>query len=197
MNKNKSYFATEEDYHFFNNGTFSKILIDFDCLLKKIDENTYHTADNAKEAFKELQNMGYDLYLIEVPEQQEILNALDSEFNYPFCCNDYPTRYDDLSDHWNTVSRNVETSLSTEGESSKIGKVILPVQNCPHVIKVIKPFYKIFKSGFYISVCLCISLILHLRLFFSSPFSDTEQDLLQFGNHSSCTRIYRQPFITI
>lgn len=86
---------------------------------KKFDENTYHTADNAKEAFKELQNMGYDLYLIEVPEQQEILDALDSEFDYPFCCNDYPTRYADLSDHWNTVSRNVETSLSTEGESSK------------------------------------------------------------------------------
>lgn len=63
--------------------------------------------------------MGYDLYLIEVPEQQEILDALDSEFDYPFCCNDYPTRYADLSDHWNTVSRNVETSLSTEGESSK------------------------------------------------------------------------------
>ena len=118
MNKYKSYFATEDDYHFFNNGTFSKILIDFDCLLKKIDENTYHTADNAKEAFKELQNMGYDLYLIRVPEQQEILDTLDSEFDYPFCCNDYPTRYADLSDHWNTVSRNVKTSLSCEGGSS-------------------------------------------------------------------------------
>lgn len=118
MKKKKSYFATEDDYNFFNNGTFTKILIDFDCLLKKVDENTYHTADNAKEAFKELQEMGYNLYLIEVPEQQEILDALDEEFDYPFCCNDYPTRYADLSEHWNTVSRNVETSLSGEGGCS-------------------------------------------------------------------------------
>lgn len=68
MKKNKSYFATEDDFSFFGNGTFSKILIDFDCLLKKVDENTYYTADNAKEAFNELQDMGYDLYLQEVPE---------------------------------------------------------------------------------------------------------------------------------
>lgn len=116
MAETKSRFATEDDYSFFNDGTFSKILMHFDCLFKgKWNQRVPVLADGVQEAFKELVEMGYDLFLIEVPENDKVLEWLDKTFEYPFLCNDYPTRYADLSDHWNTVSRNVETSMCSEG----------------------------------------------------------------------------------
>ncbi len=116
MAETKSRFATEDDYSFFNNGTFSKILIRFNCLFEgKWNQRAPVLADGVQEAFKELIEMGYDLFLIEVPENDKILEWLDKTFDYPFLCNDYPSRYADLSDHWNTVSRNVDTSLLSEG----------------------------------------------------------------------------------
>ena len=116
MAETKSRFATEDDYSFFNNGTFSKILIRFNCLFEgKWNQRAPVLADGVQEAFKELIDMGYDLFLIEVPENNKILEWLDKTFDYPFLCNDYPSRYADLSDHWNTVSRNVDTSLLSEG----------------------------------------------------------------------------------
>lgn len=115
MKEHKAYFATEDDYNFFNNGTLSKILIDFFCLFKEVGKNNYEPADNVVEAFEKLKEMGYRLFLKEVPEDEAALDILDGIFDYPFCCNDYPTRYADLSDYWNTVSRDVETRLCGEG----------------------------------------------------------------------------------
>ena len=115
MKEHKAYFATEDDYNFFNNGTLSKILIDFFCLFKEVEKDNYVIADNVVEAFKELTDMGYRLFLKDVPEDEAVLDILDETFDYPFCCNDYPTRYTDLSDTWNTVSRDVETRLCGEG----------------------------------------------------------------------------------
>ena len=115
MKEHKAYFATEDDYNFFNNGTLSKILIDFFCLFKEVEKNIYEPADKVIEAFKDLTDMGYRLFLKDVPEDEAVLDILDETFDYPFCCNDYPTRYADLSDTWNTVSRDVETRLCGEG----------------------------------------------------------------------------------
>lgn len=42
--------------------------------------------------------MGYSLFLKDVPEDEAALDILDGIFDYHFCCNDYPTRYADLSD---------------------------------------------------------------------------------------------------
>ena len=106
----KSYFATENDFTFFNNCTFSSIRINFDCLYKKkFDFYNTELSDDILESFDELRNMGYDLYLYNVPESQEVLEWLDKTFKYGFICNEEPTRYADLSDHWNTISRNIDT----------------------------------------------------------------------------------------
>lgn len=112
----KSYFADEEDCNFFGRGTLCKLLIYFDCVTQG-EWNGPETkpAKDAVQSFKKLQQMGYALYLIEVPEKKEILDWLDATFDYPFTCNDYPTRYADLSDHWTTVSKNTTTSLCSEG----------------------------------------------------------------------------------
>lgn len=116
MAETKSRFATEDDYSFLNDGTFSKILIDFDCLFKeKWNQKNPVLADGVQKAFKELEEMGYDLFLEDVPLDDRILEWLDKTFNYSFLCNDYPTRYADTSDYWNTVSRNIETRLCREG----------------------------------------------------------------------------------
>ncbi len=113
----KSRFATDDDYCFFNNGTFSKILIYFDCLFEgEWNLKNLVLAKGVQEAFKELNEMGYGLYLIEVPEKTSILKWLDKTFDYPFICNDYPIRYADLCDSWNTVSRKAETRLCSEGD---------------------------------------------------------------------------------
>ena len=119
MEKRKSYFATEDDYNFFGNGTLSKLLIDFDCLFKgewKGDGTVL--ADNIVGVFKKFQKLNYKLFLIDVPEYKEILEWLDKSFDYDFVCNDYPTRYADLCDHWTSISRKIETSLCKEGQWS-------------------------------------------------------------------------------
>ena len=54
MAETKSRFATEDDYSFFNNGTFSKILIRFNCLFEgKWNQRAPVLADGVQEAFKE------------------------------------------------------------------------------------------------------------------------------------------------
>ena len=113
MKEHKAYFATDEDCHFLGHGTFSRILIDFDCVMT-MNNKGYKPTVHAVEAFQELQKMGYSLFLNKVPVQEEILDALDSFFDYPFCCDEDPCRYTDSCDHWNTVSRNVETRLALE-----------------------------------------------------------------------------------
>lgn len=111
-----SYFADESDYSFFGNSALSKLLITFDCIVKNGWKGyTTETTDGVQEAFKTLRDMGYSLYLSYVPEKNEILSWLDEQFAYPFCCNDEPTRYADTCDHWTTISKNVETSLCSEG----------------------------------------------------------------------------------
>ena len=81
MAETKSRFATEDDYSFFNNGTFSKILIRFNCLFEgKWNQRAPVLADGVQEAFKELIDMGYDLFLIEVPENNKILEWLVQRF---------------------------------------------------------------------------------------------------------------------
>jgi hypothetical protein len=120
MKQKKSYFATENDFTFFNNCTFSSICINFDCLYKnKFDFYNTELSDDILESFDELRNMGYDLYLYNVPESQEVLEWLDKTFKYGFICNEEPTRYADLSDHWNTISRNIDIDLCCEGEIGK------------------------------------------------------------------------------
>lgn len=120
MEQKKSYFATENNYTFFNNCTFSSIRINFDCLYKNnFDFYNTELADDVVEAFNELRNMGYDLYLYDVPESEEVLEWLDEIFDYGFICNEEPTRYADLSDHWNTICRMTDTCLCGEGDIAK------------------------------------------------------------------------------
>lgn len=116
---NRSYFATEDDFSFFGNGTLSKLLIGFDCLFEG-NWNGIKTKPYADtvEVFKELRKLGYSLFLCEVPEKGEILTWLDETFDYGFTCNDYPTRYADLSDHWTEIKRNIPMSLCTEGNKN-------------------------------------------------------------------------------
>lgn len=117
MKEKKSYFADENDYSFFGNGTLSKLLIDFDCLFEGdwCGNKTILTKD-VIEVVREFRQAGYNLFLCEVPVKKEILEWLDCTFNYAFTCNDYPTRYADLSDHWTTISRRIETTLCSEGD---------------------------------------------------------------------------------
>ena len=73
----KSRFATDDDYFFFNNGTFCKILIYFDCLFEgEWNLKNPVLTDDIQEAFKELDEMGYGLYLIEVPVSSSIIFSI-------------------------------------------------------------------------------------------------------------------------
>lgn len=135
---NKSYFADESDYSFFGNGTLSKLLISFDCIVKDGWNGCDTTpADGVQEAFKTLRKMGYSLYLSNVPEKNETLSWLDETFAYPFCCNDEPTRYADTCDHWTTISRKVSTSLCSEGWSH-CDRDIRYEDNWPEIVEIIR-----------------------------------------------------------
>ncbi|MCQ2593455.1 MAG: hypothetical protein MJ188_11805 [Treponema sp.] len=113
----KSYFADENEFNFFGSGTLSKLLIGFDCLFEgNWKQNETILAAGAVEVFKAFEQMGYELFLIDVPVKNEILEWLDSTFNYAFTCNDYPTRYADLCDSWTSISRNSENRLCSEGD---------------------------------------------------------------------------------
>lgn len=135
---NRSYFADESDYSFFGSCTLSKLLIGFDCIVKD-GWNGCNTipADGVQEAFRTLREMGYSLYLSNVPEKDETLSWLDDQFAYPFCCNDEPTRYADTGDHWTTISRNVSTSLCSEGWS-RCDRDIRYEDNWQAVVEIIR-----------------------------------------------------------
>ena len=146
MAETKSRFATDDDYFFFNNGTFCKILIYFNCLFEgEWNLKNPVLTDDIQEAFKELDEMGYGLYLIEVPEKKSILKWLDKTFDYSFLCNDYPTRYADLSDTWNTVSRNVETRLCGEGSVS-CNRCFKFENNWKEIVQIIRENDKLAKT---------------------------------------------------
>jgi len=134
----KSYFATENDYSFFGNGTLTKLLISFDCLFDGSWEgiNTQPYTE-AAEVLKSLRKLGYSLFLCDVPEKEEILTWLDENFDYDFTCNDYPTRYADLSDHWTEIMRNIPMRLCPEGNKN-YNRTICFSGNWNEILEIIK-----------------------------------------------------------
>lgn len=116
MDEIESCFADEDSLCFYGNGTLSKLLIDFDCLFdgEWLGSDT-RLADGILDSFTELRNLGYGLFLYNVPYDQMFLEWLDYTFDYPFICNDDPNRYADTGDHWTTISRRIETKLCPEG----------------------------------------------------------------------------------
>jgi len=134
----KSYFATKDDFNFFGNGTLHKMLIDFDCLINgKWKGNDTPLCDDVIEVFNSLRELGYSLFLSEVPKKDEILNWLDETFNYEFICNEYPTRYADTSDYWTEIRRNCQTSLCHEGVKN-YNREICFSENWKEILEIVK-----------------------------------------------------------
>lgn len=116
MNKTKSRFAEYGDFCFTGNGTFTKLCIDFDCLYKnEWKEEQTELQENVREVFEEFKNLGYILFLDNVPNNNKVLEWLDRTFDYAFICNDNPSYYADTGDHWTTISRKCETRLCSKG----------------------------------------------------------------------------------
>lgn len=117
---NKSHFAKEYDCCFFGNAPLSKLLISFECVTENGKWNGKETkpSKDSVQAFRKLRKMKYTLYLEDVPQEQQVLDWLDQTFDYDFTCNDCPTRYADLCDHWTTISPRIETRLLSEGDSN-------------------------------------------------------------------------------